>query len=84
MQQKKMAKDALTVGAFVKYVPMIIKETQQLIRDWNIFEPKEVDLFTEMAELTIRTASSCLLGKEIRAALSSNGNHPLFFYQIII
>ena len=71
MQQKKMAKDALTVQAFKDYVPIIINETRGLMKEWG--KSGQVDLFHEMAELTIRTASSCLLGKEIRSQLQSNG-----------
>ena len=67
-----MAKDALTVQAFKEYVPIIINETRGLIKEWGI-KTGQIDLFHEMAELTIRTASSCLLGKEIRSQLQSNG-----------
>ncbi len=67
-----MAKDALTVQAFKAYVPIIINETRGLIKEWGI-KNGQIDLFHEMAELTIRTASSCLLGKEIRSQLQSNG-----------
>jgi sterol 14-demethylase len=79
MQQKKMAKDALTVQAFREYVPIIINETRGLMKEWGI-QNGQLNLFHEMAELTIRTASSCLLGKEIRSQLQSNGNSLTAFH----
>ncbi len=77
MQQKRMAKDALTINAFRTYVPLVRHETVQLIKEfWEQSVHSDgsihVDLFHDMAELTIRTAAACLLGKEIRAQLHSN------------
>jgi cytochrome P450 len=39
--------------------------------EWS--QEQTIELFPMMAELTIRTASSCLMGKEIRDQLHSNG-----------
>lgn len=70
MEQKKFVKDALTVEAFKSYVPMIVEETEQYFEkrmgDKSVLT---IDIARAMAELTIMTASRCLLGKEIRAQL---------------
>ncbi|KAJ3380334.1 Lanosterol 14-alpha-demethylase [Lobulomyces angularis] len=72
MEQKKFVKDALSTAAFKTYLPTIIQETKQMFM--KEFEKSEftVELFPVLAELTIRTASSCLMGKEIRDQLHSN------------
>ncbi|TPX55674.1 hypothetical protein PhCBS80983_g05118 [Powellomyces hirtus] len=71
MEQKKFVKDALTTSAFKTYVPIIIKEARDFFGTWADKKEK-LELFPEMAELTIRTASHCLMGKEIRDQLHSN------------
>ncbi|KAI9093850.1 cytochrome P450 [Phlyctochytrium arcticum] len=73
MEQKKFVKDALTTSAFKSYVPIIAQETLDFIRaDWKADSNQKLELFPDMAELTIRTASHCLMGKEIRSQLHSN------------
>ncbi|KAI8823610.1 cytochrome P450 [Fimicolochytrium jonesii] len=71
MQQKKFIKDALTTDAFKSYVPIIMEETRAFFKEWPN-KSAQHELFPDMAELTIRTASHCLLGKEIRQQLHSN------------
>jgi len=71
MEQKKFVKDALSTAAFKTYAPILVRETKDMIMDeWK--DDFELELFPMMAELTIRTASSCLMGKEIRDQLHSN------------
>jgi cytochrome P450 len=69
MEQKKFVKDAFTVQAFKKYVGLIREETIQF---FNELPSNQSVIFDHMSELTIRTASSCLMGKEIRSQLHSN------------
>ncbi|KAJ3173483.1 Lanosterol 14-alpha-demethylase [Geranomyces variabilis] len=71
MEQKKFVKDALTTSAFKAYVPIIVDEARALFATWPDSN-EALELFPEMAELTIRTASHCLMGKEIRDQLHSN------------
>ncbi|KAJ2999619.1 Lanosterol 14-alpha-demethylase [Globomyces sp. JEL0801] len=66
----RFVKDALTTQAFKKYVPLIWDEATEFFKTFK--DNGEIDLFLQMSELTIRTASSCLMGKEIRAQLHSN------------
>ncbi|KAI9005243.1 cytochrome P450 [Gaertneriomyces semiglobifer] len=70
MEQKKFVKDALTTSAFKSYVPIITQEYRDFFAGWT--DKGRIELFPEMAELTIRTASHCLMGKEIRKQLHSN------------
>eukprot|EP01090_Pellita_catalonica_P022281 TRINITY_DN85_c0_g1_i2.p1 TRINITY_DN85_c0_g1~~TRINITY_DN85_c0_g1_i2.p1 ORF type:complete len:286 (-),score=48.79 TRINITY_DN85_c0_g1_i2:34-891(-) len=67
-QQLRMVKNSLTSSALASYVSKIIVETE------NYFDEKwgnegEVDLRDALSELIILTASSCLMGEEIRATL---------------
>ncbi|KAJ3154064.1 Lanosterol 14-alpha-demethylase [Geranomyces michiganensis] len=71
MEQKKFVKDALTTSAFKTYVPIIADEARALFATWPD-SSESLELFPEMAELTIRTASHCLMGREIREQLHSN------------
>jgi sterol 14-demethylase len=64
-------KDALTTAAFKSYVPMILEECELFFSEWK-FNTGNVNVFHELSDLTIRTASRCLMGKEIRAQLKSN------------
>jgi cytochrome P450 len=70
MEQKKFVKDAFTVQAFKKYVGIIRQETLAFIKEFP--DQGQSVIFEEMSELTIRTASACLMGKEIRSQLHSN------------
>ncbi|KAL3895321.1 MAG: hypothetical protein SGCHY_004769 [Lobulomycetales sp.] len=71
MEQKKFVKDALTTTAFRTYLPILTEEINGMILDeWA--DNSQFELFPMMAELTIRTASACLMGREIREQLHSN------------
>ncbi|KAL1919895.1 uncharacterized protein VTP21DRAFT_1827 [Calcarisporiella thermophila] len=68
MEQKKFMKFGLTTENFRAYVPAIEEETRQYLQRWNK-KSDRVDLGKAMAELTIMTASRCLMGKEVRSLL---------------
>ncbi|KAI8616458.1 cytochrome P450 [Chytriomyces sp. MP71] len=70
MEQKKFVKDSLSTAAFKAYIPIITQEVKAYLHSLfeNVKEGEEVEIetFEAMSELTIRTASHCLMGKEIR------------------
>jgi len=49
------------------YVPKIVKETEDFIKDWG--DEGEVDLLSVLSDLTILTASRCLHGDDVRENL---------------
>ncbi|KAJ3191331.1 Lanosterol 14-alpha-demethylase [Irineochytrium annulatum] len=73
MEQKKFVKDALTTTAFRKYIPIFTEEIlpflDGLAPGAKPGEEFEIEPFVETSELTIRTASHTLMGKEIRQQL---------------
>ncbi|KAI9201870.1 cytochrome P450 [Polychytrium aggregatum] len=70
MEQKKFIKDSLTTAAFREYISIIAQETNDFLDSWA---PKSdsFEIFPAMAELTIRTASHCLMGSDVRSKLHS-------------
>ncbi|OWB58217.1 hypothetical protein B5S28_g4220 [[Candida] boidinii] len=74
MDQKKFAKSALTKENFVKYVPLIREETIDYFEREPEFQGKKgkFDVMKTQPEMTIFTASRSLLGKEMRAKLSTD------------
>ncbi|KAI9335476.1 cytochrome P450 [Obelidium mucronatum] len=70
MEQKKFVKDSLSSAAFKSYLPIITTEVKDymgdLFKDVPAGKEIEVETFEAMSQLTIRTASHCLMGKEIR------------------
>lgn len=52
---------------------MMDKEWKSLLSGGEVGDSFSLDVFHTMSELTIRTASACLMGKEIRDELHSNG-----------
>ena len=67
----RFVKDTFSVGAFRTYISLIRDETREFLKHFP--DKGEAIIFHEMSELTIRTASCCLMGKEIRSQLHSNG-----------
>ncbi|CAO3582293.1 unnamed protein product [Absidia cylindrospora] len=68
MEQKKFIKAGLNSDCFRRHVPMIVKETEDFFKKY----PKPsglMDSYGTFGKLIILTASSCLMGKEIRASL---------------
>lgn len=68
-QQLKMLMPALRDKPMRGYSGLIVQEVEGMIKNWG--ESGEIDLAMFMKELTIYTASHCLLGKEFRYELSS-------------
>lgn len=68
-QQLKMLMPALRDKPMRGYSNLIVQEVEDIIKNWG--ERGEIDLAMFMKELTIYTASHCLLGKEFRYELSS-------------
>jgi len=66
-QQLTFVSSALKPAALRTYVPQIIEETENFLESWP--ESGEVDLLEKLSELTILTASRCLLGREVRENL---------------
>lgn len=72
MEQKKFCKGALTRDAFRSYVPKIVEEVTNFFA--VNFEGKtgKADVMTTQPQMTIFTASRCLLGDEIRSKLNGD------------
>jgi sterol 14alpha-demethylase len=49
------------------YVPLLIQEAQDFFSKWG--DSGEVDILDKLSELTILTASRCLMGQEVREKL---------------
>jgi sterol 14-demethylase len=77
-QQLRFVAGALKGAALRSYVAIIVEETERFLADWG--DAGERDLLEEMANLTILTASRCLLGKEVRGNLFKEFSH--LFHQI--
>eukprot|EP00163_Fabomonas_tropica_P029404 TRINITY_DN627_c0_g1_i3.p2 TRINITY_DN627_c0_g1~~TRINITY_DN627_c0_g1_i3.p2 ORF type:complete len:603 (-),score=206.75 TRINITY_DN627_c0_g1_i3:2856-4664(-) len=67
IHQLKMLSTALSLQRMRTYVDMMVKESQEYFANWG--EEGVIDIRDAMSELTILTASRCLLGKEIRENL---------------
>jgi len=77
-QQLKFVAGALKGGALKTYVSQIVAEASAFLDGWG--DSGERDLLDEMANLTILTASRCLLGREVRETLF--GEFSLLFKDI--
>lgn len=66
-QQLTFVSSALKPAALKTFIPLIIEEAETFFDQWP--DEGECDLLEKMAELTIATASRCLLGKEVRENL---------------
>ena len=67
-QQLKMLMPALRMEAMRNHSDKIVLEVEDMIKKWG--DSGEVDLVAEMKQLTINTASHCLLGREFRYELT--------------
>jgi len=63
-EQMKFVKSGLVVNQLRKHVSVIETESRSFFDNWG--KSGEVDMLNQMNRLTILTASSCLLGDEIR------------------
>ncbi len=67
-QQLKMLMPALRMDAMRNHADKIVQEVEDMITRWG--DAGEIDIVEEMKQLTINTASHCLLGKEFRYELT--------------
>lgn len=72
-QQLKFVAGALKGTALKSYISLIAEEAERFFDEWGTEGTK--DLLEEMANLTILTASRCLLGPEIRGNLFGTFSH---------
>jgi len=63
-EQMKFVKSGLVVNQLKKHVPVIETEARSFFDNWG--KSGEIDMLNQMNRLTILTASTCLLGDEIR------------------
>jgi cytochrome P450 len=63
-QQFKLLANSLRTDALKSYVPKVIRESEQFYNEWG--KSGAVDVRDAMSELIIRTASSALMGDEVR------------------
>lgn len=68
-EQLKMLMPSLQMGAMKQHSSKIVQEVEDMIADWG--ESGEVELVEFMKQLTINTASHCLLGREFRYEMSN-------------
>ena len=86
-EQLKMLMPSLRMEAMRNHSSKIVQEVEDIIAGWG--DKGEVELVEFMKQLTINTASHCLLGREFRYELSEEfaeiyhdlekGVHPLAF-----
>lgn len=67
-QQLKMLMPALRMEAMREHSDKIVQEVEDMIAGWG--DQGEVELVSAMKQLTINTASHCLLGREFRYELT--------------
>lgn len=63
-QQLRFVKHGLSALSMATHAGKIVRETEEYFAKWG--DAGEVDLYHVLSELTIMTASRCLLGREIR------------------
>lgn len=68
-EQLKALMPSLRVDAMRHHSHKVLQEVEDIIADWG--EAGEIDLVAFMKQLTINTASHCLLGREFRYELSA-------------
>ncbi|AMD20594.1 HDL150Cp [Eremothecium sinecaudum] len=80
MEQKKFCKNALSVEAFRKYVPIVEEEVRNYLNTSKHLQLEskdegDIDVMETQPEMTIFTASRTLLGEELRAKLNTSFAH---------
>jgi len=68
-QQLRFMSRGLKTGALKTYVPKIVKEAQMYFAGAKFQKEGQFDLMPAISELIILTASSCLMGREVREHL---------------
>lgn len=71
-QMQNMSK-GLRTERLKSYVPKIVAETEQFIKEWG--EEGEIDILQALSDLTILTASRCLHGDDVRENLFREVSH---------
>lgn len=89
-EQLKMLMPVLRVEAMHTHAAKIVQEVQGLTQAWQTAGSGELELVDFMKQLTINTASHCLLGREFRYELTEEfaqiyhdlekGIHPLAYH----
>ncbi len=87
-EQLRMLMPSLRMEAMRDHSHKIVREVEEAVRDWG--EAGGIELVEFMKQLTINTASHCLLGREFRYELSAEfasiysdleaGVHPLAYH----
>lgn len=87
-EQLRMLMPSLRMEAMRDHSHKIVQEVEDIIADWG--DAGEIELVEFMKQLTINTASHCLLGREFRYELSTEfaaiyhdleqGVHPLAYH----
>ncbi|RUS17280.1 lanosterol 14-alpha demethylase [Endogone sp. FLAS-F59071] len=76
----RFIKLGLSIENLRKHVPMMIEETYEYFENHFAKPSGEIDIHKAMSELIINTASRCLLGKEIRSTLGTEGSEIAELY----
>lgn len=86
-EQLKMLMPSLRVQAMRTHAEKVVQEVKDMMQRWG--DSGEINLVEEMVQLTIHTASHCLLGREFRYELTDEfaqiyhdlelGVHPLAY-----
>lgn len=87
-EQLRMLMPSLRIDAMRGHSYKVVQQVEELTSDWG--ESGELDLVDTMKQLTINTASHCLLGREFRYELNEEfaeiyrdleqGVHPLAYH----
>jgi sterol 14-demethylase len=72
-EQLKMLMPSLQMSAMKQHSSKVVQEVEDLIANWG--DSGEIELVEFMKQLTINTASHCLLGKEFRYEMSDEFAH---------
>ena len=67
--QIKFVTDSLHQNVLARYIPKMVQETEEYFEEKLGTQSAEFDLKDALSELIIRTASSCLMGKEVRTQM---------------
>ncbi len=89
-EQLRMLMPVLRMEAMREHARKIVQEVQDLTQDWPTQGEGELELVAWMKQLTINTASHCLLGREFRYELTDEfaqiyhdlekGVHPIAYH----
>lgn len=72
-EQLKMLMPSLQMSAMKQHSSKVVQEVEDLIANWG--DSGEIELVEFMKQLTINTASHCLLGREFRYEMSDEFAH---------